>query len=403
MQKGQKKIIQKNFEALLEDLDPNPLMNFLYQEDIITRDDIDEMDSIKPRKEKSKALLFTLQRRGPNAFLALVEGLIIKKKQWLATLLLKEERQRLSGEGVEETMTSEGEEAESEKEDESGKTTMELKNQLEDVNNRLQLAERERNQYANKCHDLEKQIESSEEMRKDLLKKCNDLEQQLILKESEWSWKWEKDFEKMNEQKNLNSPNPSHGKRTSPSGSGEGCFEETKQLLNEMPDINFNGPSTSHERSSSASDFGESDFQGKNKSRNDISMGGKHQDILRRTWPTLRKDLEPIKLLPDLVDVLDPTDEEEIKASSRKTREDAADKLLEILPRKGERAFDVFERALKKVLPHLAYHLEREDMKTQLNQERAQNAEVRKENQRLKMELEKERQRHKNTKEESYC
>lgn len=90
MQKGQKKIIQKNFEALLEDLDPNPLMNFLYQEDIITRDDIDEMDSIKPRKEKSKTLLFTLQRRGPSAFLALVEGLIVKKKQWLATLLLKE-------------------------------------------------------------------------------------------------------------------------------------------------------------------------------------------------------------------------------------------------------------------------------------------------------------------------
>lgn len=90
MQKGQKKIIQKNFEVLLEDLDPNPLINFLYQEDIITRDDIDEMDSIKPRKEKSKALLLTLQRRGPNAFLALVEGLIIKKKQLLATLLLKE-------------------------------------------------------------------------------------------------------------------------------------------------------------------------------------------------------------------------------------------------------------------------------------------------------------------------
>ena len=72
------------------------------------------------------------------------------------------ERQRLSGEGVEETMTSEGEEAESEKEDEPGKTTMELQSQLEDVNNRLQLAERERNQCANKCHDLEKQIESSE-------------------------------------------------------------------------------------------------------------------------------------------------------------------------------------------------------------------------------------------------
>ena len=37
---------------------------------------------------------------------------------------------------------------------------------------------------------------------------------------------------------------------------------------------------------------------GRNTSRNDISMGDKHQDILRRSWPTLKKDLEPIKLLP---------------------------------------------------------------------------------------------------------
>ena len=44
-------------------------------------------------------------------------------------------------------------------------------------------------------------------------------------------------------------------------------------------------------------------LEGKNTSRNDISMDDKHQDILRRTWPTLRKDLKPIKLLPDLVDV----------------------------------------------------------------------------------------------------
>lgn len=42
-------------------------------------------------------------------------------------------------------------------------------------------------------------------------------------------------------------------------------------------------------------------------------------------------------------------------------------------------------------------------MRIQLNQERTQNADIRKENQRLKLELEKERQRHKNTKEESYC
>ena len=82
---------------------------------------------------------------------------------------------------------------------------------------------------------------------------------------------------------------------------------------------------------------------GENTSRNDISMGDKHQDILRRTWPTLRKDLEPIKLLPRLVDVLDPTDDEAIKASSRKTREDAAISSWRFYPGK-ERGFLTFLR-----------------------------------------------------------
>lgn len=86
-------------------------------------------------------------------------------------------------------------------------------------------------------------------------------------------------------------------------------------------------------------------------------MKEKYRLILRRTWPTLRKDLEPIKLLPYLVDVLDPADEGEIKASSNKKREDAADKLLEILPRRGQTAFDVFKKALQEVQPHLAFHL----------------------------------------------
>lgn len=102
-------------------------------------------------------------------------------------------------------MTSEGEEAESKKEDESGITTIELQRQLADVNNRLQLAESERNQYASKCHELQKQIDSSEDIREDPSKKCN-------------------------EQKNLNSPNPSHGKITSPSGSREGSFEGKSQI-----------------------------------------------------------------------------------------------------------------------------------------------------------------------------
>ena len=62
-------------------------------------------------------------------------------------------------------------------------------------------------------------------------------------------------------------------------------------------------------------------------------------------------------LLPYLVDVFGPTDEEKIKWSLDKTGESAVEKLLEILPRKGQRAFDVFVEALQNVKPHLSFHL----------------------------------------------
>lgn len=86
-------------------------------------------------------------------------------------------------------------------------------------------------------------------------------------------------------------------------------------------------------------------------------MDDKYRDILDRTWHTLRKDLEPNKLLPYLVDVLDRTDVGEIRTSLKKSREEAVDELLHILPRRGQKAFDVFKKALQKVQPHLAFHL----------------------------------------------
>ena len=76
------------------------------------------------------------------------------------------------------------------------KMRSELEAQLEDVKNRLQLAESENRQYADKCQDLAKELESCEEQRKDLLKKYNALDLQLGLKKRDWSWK-ERDFEKM--------------------------------------------------------------------------------------------------------------------------------------------------------------------------------------------------------------
>ena len=91
-------------------------------------------------------------------------------------------------------------------------------------------------------------------------------------------------------------------------------------------------------------------------------MDDKHREILRRNWSTLRRDLEPMKLLPHLVNVLDVTDEQEIKV--RATREDASDKLLEILPRRGPKAFEDFVKALQEVQPHLASPLVQQSGKT---------------------------------------
>ena len=62
--------------------------------------------------------------------------------------------------------------------------------------------------------------------------------------------------------------------------------------------------------------------------------------------------MEPMKLLPYLVNVLDVTDEQEVKVKA--TREDRIDKLLDILPRRGPTAFDDFVKALQEVQPFLA-------------------------------------------------
>ena len=90
MKEGQREIIRNNYETLLKDLDPKPLMQFLFQENIITRNEMEQIKSIKTREDKCEELLSILDRGGPSAFLALVQGLMEKKKTWLARLLLKE-------------------------------------------------------------------------------------------------------------------------------------------------------------------------------------------------------------------------------------------------------------------------------------------------------------------------
>ncbi|XP_068705571.1 uncharacterized protein [Montipora foliosa] len=99
-------------------------------------------------------------------------------------------------------------------------------------------------------------------------------------------------------------------------------------------------------------------------------MDHKQREILRHHRPFLRKDLEAKKLLPCLANILDATDDQEIR--QKDTREESSDKLLEILPRRGPEAFSEFLKALQKVQPHLAEPLiketEIEEMRTELQE-----------------------------------
>ena len=81
-------------------------------------------------------------------------------------------------------------------------------------------------------------------------------------------------------------------------------------------------------------------------------MDQNHRTILRHCWSNIRDNLEPKNILPKLRFVLRETDEKEIREQS--TRQERCDKLLEILPRRGQNAFNVFVHALVKEAPHLA-------------------------------------------------
>nr|XP_058969660.1 uncharacterized protein LOC131796025 isoform X2 [Pocillopora verrucosa] len=72
-------------------------------------------------------------------------------------------------------------------------------------------------------------------------------------------------------------------------------------------------------------------------------MEEEHRNILRKHREVLVRDLEPLKLLNRL-DVLGDDDRELVKA--KKTRSEQAEELLDMLPRKGEDAFQNFITAL---------------------------------------------------------
>lgn len=89
MQVYHEEILQTCFEKLVEDLEPNPVMRYLYQKGIITEENMDAIRSNDTRYKMNDALILQLKRKGPNAFKRFVEGLQ-KNQPFLADILLAE-------------------------------------------------------------------------------------------------------------------------------------------------------------------------------------------------------------------------------------------------------------------------------------------------------------------------
>lgn len=76
-------------------------------------------------------------------------------------------------------------------------------------------------------------------------------------------------------------------------------------------------------------------------------MDDKHRNSLKENRVALKRDLEPPQLLSHLTDVLSDTDIEDIKAKDNRVKQ--SDLLLDILPRRGQKAFGSFVNALLNV------------------------------------------------------
>eukprot|EP00112_Aurelia_sp_Birch-Aquarium-sp1_P002495 Seg1276.13 transcript_id=Seg1276.13/GoldUCD/mRNA.D3Y31 product=Caspase-2 protein_id=Seg1276.13/GoldUCD/D3Y31 len=75
MNKSHRKILLKHRLDLTTDLEPNEVMQYLYQEDILTENDVELIKGGRTRKEKVELLLDTIPRKGPKAFNAFVSSL----------------------------------------------------------------------------------------------------------------------------------------------------------------------------------------------------------------------------------------------------------------------------------------------------------------------------------------
>ena len=87
--KRHNEILQGNYMTFVEEIEPRPAINYLYQVKTLDDYDKEEILSRPTRQDKNEALLYKLKLKGPNAFLEFVAGLEIGQSH-LAFILVKE-------------------------------------------------------------------------------------------------------------------------------------------------------------------------------------------------------------------------------------------------------------------------------------------------------------------------
>ena len=87
--KRHNEILQGNYMTFVEEIEPRPAINYLYQVKTLDDHDKEEILSRPTRQDMNEALLYKLKLKGPNAFLEFVAGLEIGQSH-LAFILVKE-------------------------------------------------------------------------------------------------------------------------------------------------------------------------------------------------------------------------------------------------------------------------------------------------------------------------
>lgn len=89
MEKKHRELLRRNRVALVQDLDAKQLLNYIWQEGILTDNDVETIKVESTRNARAEKLLDIIPRRGPKAFDVFCEALNGNEGQRHLVFLLK--------------------------------------------------------------------------------------------------------------------------------------------------------------------------------------------------------------------------------------------------------------------------------------------------------------------------